>query len=771
MRRLIPALVLCLATNLAVAARADAQEPGATITGCKSDSLSSLSSVRIDANHSRLEGTQQRPVQVVCDDTQLFATQMDLFQTEGRLIAIGDVVFVSGNSRIAADRLEYDTKAKTGAFYNAWGTTTIRDKAQPQLEGSQEPNAFFWGEELHKTGPRTYKIIRGGFTACVQPTPRWDVASGEIQLKLDDYALLRNSVFRVKGVPLMYLPIFYYPMQEDDRATGFLMPIYGSSTQKGHQLSNQFFWAIGRSHDATFVHDWLSKAGQGYGGEYQYVLAPGSGGNARLYMLNEREVTPEEADGSRPPRPASRSFNITGGLTQALGGSWRAQASANYFTSLQTQQRYQQDVLQATTRHRTFGGALTGTLRDFVVSARVDQNDYFDSNDTLTRTGSLPRVSVSRGERAIGGLPIYFGAIGEVANIVRTAFQDDEEIPARDQGLVRLDLTPTVRVPFTKWAFFTVNSAVSWRGTYWTRSLNTAGQQIDESIGRQYFDLSARATGPVFMKIFDTPENGFATRWKHVVEPSLVVQRVTAIDNVDRIVKLESPDYTIGNVTSYTYGISNRLYAKKEVAREVASVTVQQRYYTDARAAAFDRNFESSYDPNVVRRTNFSPVSILARVSPTDRVQGQFRTEWDPTVHTLRTISANGSFGNGSWFDSSAGWSMRRLIPELPDFSNPATATHALNGSTTMRTRSNRLGGTYSFDYDFRRDYFLQQRIVGYYNAQCCGVALEWQTFNLTGLAGITVPQDRRFNISFTLAGIGTFSNFFGALSGQGQRR
>jgi len=48
---------------------------------------------------------------------------------------------------------------------------------------------------------------------------------------------------------------------------------------------------------------------------------------------------------------------------------------------------------------------------------------------------------------------------------------------------------------------------------------------------------------------------------------------------------------------------------------------------------------------------------------------------------------------------------------------------------------------------------------------------IEWQTFNLQGVAGVTVPQDRRFNISFTLAGIGTFSNFLGALSGQQQQR
>jgi hypothetical protein len=81
------------------------------------------------------------------------------------------------------------------------------------------------------------------------------------------------------------------------------------------------------------------------------------------------------------------------------------------------------------------------------------------------------------------------------------------------------------------------------------------------------------------------------------------------------------------------------------------------------------------------------------------------------------------------------------------------------------------VGGTYSFDYDFQRDYFLQQRVLAYYNAQCCGVVLEFQTFNFQGVQGVSVPQDKRFNISFSLAGIGTFSNFLGALGGAEQRR
>ncbi len=61
----------------------------------------------------------------------------------------------------------------------------------------------------------------------------------------------------------------------------------------------------------------------------------------------------------------------------------------------------------------------------------------------------------------------------------------------------------------------------------------------------------------------------------------------------------------------------------------------------------------------------------------------------------------------------------------------------------------------------------IQQRLTGFYNAQCCGLSFEYQTYNLSGISSsIAIPVDRRFFMSFTLAGLGNFSPFNGALGG-----
>jgi len=66
---------------------------------------------------------------------------------------------------------------------------------------SQETDVYFQGETVEKIGPKKYKITNGGFTTCVQPTPRWELHAGTVVLSIDNYTLLRSAVFSVDYVP------------------------------------------------------------------------------------------------------------------------------------------------------------------------------------------------------------------------------------------------------------------------------------------------------------------------------------------------------------------------------------------------------------------------------------------------------------------------------------------------------------------------------------------------------------------------------------------
>ena len=716
-------------------------------------------------NHVKLRGQ----VEITRDDVKLFAQSADYSVDTKQLQASGNVVFTQTNQRISADRIEFNLDTQTGTFYNASGIMGLGVERELNVFGVQEPEVYFYGETIEKIGPKRYRVTRGGFTTCVQPSPRWELTSGTTVLNLDEYAVLRNSLFKVKGVPVLYLPVFYYPINKEDRATGFLIPQYGMSTIRGQTLSDAFFWAINRSQDATFMHDWFSRTGQGGGAEYRYILAPGSEGGTRIYLLNEHEATYTNAGGTTTTMPGRQSYQIQGGANQYVGAGLRARGRVDYFSNITVQQTYNTDIYRASQRSRLVTGALTGTWRTYSLTGAYDRSETFFGTTSSTLNGGTPRVTFSRAERPVGRSPVYVSLNTDYSHLVR---ENHFGTTIMDNGLDRADVQPLVRVPFTRWPFLTINSSVAWRSTFWSESL--AGRtQIDNGISRRYFDFQTQLVGPVFTRIWDTPNNGYAQRFKHSIEPFFNLQRRTAIDPYDRIVKLDAVDTVIGKTTRYTYGVNNRFYAKRQegaaaspAAREIASLAIGQTYYTDARAAQVDEYYRTSFISGVPP-SHLSPVSIVARVAPTLESSGTFRADYDTQFWAFRQLGADATIVLTNRLQSTVGWSQKRFIKKLPGFNDPGRLDHFLNQSTLLHARSNRFGGMYSFNYDARVNSFLQQRIMGYYNAQCCGFSVEYQTFDLSRLAGrVAVTQDRRFNFSFTLAGIGSFSNFFGALGG-----
>ena len=604
-----------------------------------------------------------------------------------------------------------------------------------------------FGEKIEKIGPKKYRITNGGFSTCVQPTPRWDLHAGTVILNVDHYTLLTNAVLRVKGVPMFYTPILYYPTKREDRATGFLIPTYGSSSLRGQSIHNAFFWAIDRSQDATVMHDWFSKTGQGVGGEYRYNFGAGTDGNFRSYFRDQQAATYTLSDGSLTTTDASRSFEIRGGANQLLPGNLHARANVNYFSSIVTSQTFNTNIYDASRNNRSFGGNVVGAWGTYTMNATLDHSEYFYSTNDSALSGSWPRVSLNRNERPLFGSALYFSASTEYAHLLRDSRLTDPTTGITtdiDSGLTRIDVSPQIRYPFKKWQWFTVNSTVNWHDTYYSRietPYDPTGAvpqtMTDESLNRTVFSVQSQIIGPVFNRIWDTPGNGYAEKFKHSVEPYLTVQYTSPVADFQRIVQFDGTDSYVGG-TRFNYGINNRFYAKRQAApgqpaqsREILDVELTQSFYTDQRAALYDRQYQQ-YQTNVIAapKTNFSAISLSVRAQPTNEINATVRADFDPTYHKLETISAQGTYSWTSRVQATLGWSKRAFIAELPGFNDPALLDHYINPSINVHTRDNRVGTIYNFNYDVLHGTMTQQRLSAFYNAQCCGLAFEYQTYN-----------------------------------------
>ncbi len=711
---------------------------------------------RLDENHTRLTGAVEITVGA---SIEFRAEQVDHFLDKHLLTASGNVVFTSGTSRIAADSADYNTQTDTGVFRNASGSVSLPETVEKSMFGTQEPDAYFYGETVEKVGPEKYRITKGGFTTCLQPTPRWELVSSSATIVLDKHAILRNAVLEVKGVPVFYLPVIYYPIEKDDRATGFLIPTYGQSTYRGQSLSNAFFWAISRSQDLTLMHDWFTKTGLGMGSEYRYVVGPGSEGQARVYYLNEKEST-YTTGGFESTVPARRSYDIRASVIQALPAGLRARGRIDYFSNVTVQQTYYQNIYDASQVTRSITGSLGGSFKGLSYSGAYARTATFLSSNFYSVSGATPSFSVNQGLRAIGRTPIYVAGAMNYTRLVRQDYRNEKLV--YDSGLTRWDGGPQVRVPFTKWPFLTVNSSAALRLTYWDESLEN-GRQAPVGVGRHYWSLRSEVVGPVLTRVWNTPNMGYAEKFKHIIEPSVAFERTTAIETRNRIVQNDGSDYVFGGFTRITYGVRNVIKAKVRSgpvaarSRDIVVVGLQQSYYSDELASPFDSTYGSSY---LLRPPDkFSNILLSASFAPTQTVNGGLRIEYNPTEGELQAIGASGSAA-GRFFEASGGWSKQKFVLGDPRLS----LGHYVNAQGTVHSPTNTVRGTYSFTLDLSNRTVLQQRLGGHYHAQCCGFSIDYQVWNYpTFDPRFPIPKDRRISISVTLAGIGSFSNPFGS--------
>jgi LPS-assembly protein len=711
---------------------------------------------RLSATQLRLTGQ----VEIECPGMGFSADVIDVFtDPELRLVASGNVVFSNPEGRIAAERVEFNVAKGTGTFHQASGILSLGDTVDRAQFGNQDPDVYFYGDTIERISNRSYRLTRGGFTTCVQPTPRWEVTSSSVQINLNDYAIARNMLLRVKGVPLMYLPILYYPIRDDERATGFLLPTYGSSTLRGQALSNAFFWAINRSQDATFFHDWFTRTGQGAGAEYRYVAGQASYGNFRYYRLEQHEAAFTQS-GSVSVLPAQSTYLISGSGNQAIGTAVRLHQRIDYTSSLTTQQLYQQNFYQASNATRTVEAGLIGTWGSLNTSALFQRIETSTGTDTSQVYGSSPRITASIAPQRLFGLPIYGSLTNDFGRLPYR--QVTKGVVTTDRGLTRLDVLPTLRAALSRLTFLSFNTSASYRATYYSRSADSEGRVTEEPIVRKYLSLRSDVVGPVLAKIWDTPDSGYSERMKHLIEPTFALEYIPTIRNSGSVLELsDSRDRVPGGSTRLTYGINNRFLARTRTSDgspgttiQFLTVGIQQTYYVTDRASLNDTQYQSTDLRS--RAVDLSDVAVNIKVTPSALFDSTARLEYGVHGEGLHFISTGTSaqLGQGS---TNLQYSLKRRAAT-------AKPESSLTWGTNVDLLEGRARGSYSFTWDIGRSAVLNQSFGFSYLAQCCGIQAEFQKVKYQQSSPI--PFDRRFNVSLVLAGLGTFSNFFGAFGG-----
>jgi LPS-assembly protein len=221
--------------------------------------------VKIDAGECEKAGdiyTLRGNVEINFDDYVYRGDKVVYDSRSGDVTASGHAALDGGprDMHITASHGTYNVRTQTGKFYDVNGTTGAQFHGNSVTLTSSSPLAFS-AKVMEQTGPEEYVLNRGWVTSCEMPHPKWRFHASRIILRVGDSAKVYHSTFRIKGIPVLYLPYASPPVERLGRQSGFLVPTVGNSTSKGTIVGDSYYWAINRSMDATLGGEFLSKRG------------------------------------------------------------------------------------------------------------------------------------------------------------------------------------------------------------------------------------------------------------------------------------------------------------------------------------------------------------------------------------------------------------------------------------------------------------------------------------------------------------------------------
>lgn len=196
-----------------------------------------------------------------------------------RGVASGNVTYSDGGDTLTTSFVEFDIDTLEGVMFDA----EFVNKETLELRG----------EEIQKTGRRTYRFRNGSFTSCSCPDPEarepWEIEAEEADLEIEGYGTARNARFKVLGVPVGWLPWVILPLKTK-RQSGILLPEFRLSQRSGFEVGVPLFWAAADPVNVTLTPRWLSKRGFKPDLDVEYVVGEESGGELFGAYIHDQKV-------------------------------------------------------------------------------------------------------------------------------------------------------------------------------------------------------------------------------------------------------------------------------------------------------------------------------------------------------------------------------------------------------------------------------------------------------------------------------------------------
>lgn len=480
----------------------------------------------------------------------------------GEASSDGAATFDGGprDMHIAASHAQYNVRSRTGKFYDVSGSTGARFSGRNVTLTSSNPITFT-GRVVEQTGPEEYVLHHGSVTSCELPHPKWTFNAEKIILRVGGSARIHQATFRLKGVPVFYLPYAAPPVEQLGRQTGFLIPNFGTSSSKGTILGDSFYWAINRSMDATFGAEYLSKRGWSLTEGFRSKPSESSYLNVNYFQVLDRGVAGKDAQGNPATiNQGGEDIKVNGEASFRYG--FRGVASLDYLSSFAFRAAFTENFSQAVDSEVKSVAFLSKAQHGFLFNGFGSRYQNFQSSsnpDDVITILHVPGLGLSSVEQRVFGSPLYWSY--DVAA---------EGLRRSEQGFVtpgvvgRFDIDPDLTLPVLVKGWM-LRPEVDLRNTVYTQQqtlIQTQNPQVSSHniLNRRTIGATVEVRPPALVKTFDKTIGG--RKLKHTIEPRLVYRYTNGVESFGSVVRFDYRDI-LSNTNEVEYGLTQRLYLKR----------------------------------------------------------------------------------------------------------------------------------------------------------------------------------------------------------------
>ncbi len=635
--------------------------------------------------------------------------------------ARGNVKLIREEDTLVADQGKVDLNTETGSFTNA---VIIRKENQLHLEG----------KNIEKTGINTYHIQEGWVITCEVnegETPPWSFSSSDTRIEEDGYAVLKNAIFNIKGIPVFYSPYMVIPVK-NTRQTGFVFPEIAHSSTGGFSTNVPFFVNLSDSMDVTLFPEIYEKRGFMPGAEFRYVRSEEVKGTIMGSYLDDSlsgdDQTTEYYTDTSYTHTNSDRYWIRGKADHVFGNEWLARldldivSDLDYLTEFNsgytgykdTDARFQENFGRSfenktdDTRDNTlkFLKSWSGMSLEIDMLAVNDVRSDEDKEDDDDPLWTLPEVQFS------GVLPVGETSASFEWNTNYVNYYREDGI-----GGQRVDIHPNISTSVPLSQYLESRAELGVRDTYYVVQEYGDGEwDEDDTQNRLLADFEFEIA-TTLLRNFDLSGEKY-TGFDHQLHPYVRYNYIPEVDQ-DDLPQFDSVD-DISEENEITYGVDNffNVFSNEDGASEYGWVKISQSYYlTDS----------YSDDP-------FSDVSLRLGFSPVKNLSLEYETDISVYGEGFTTHSLEGQYTNsrGDYFNLDYSFSESSDIDQI----------NALIRAQLFAQWSTE----FEIEHSIAESETNEANISLLYTALCWSVELQTKY----------TPDDTSYMVIFSLANIGT---------------